>query len=286
MESKKKCYRFYNYVKFALPNPDIKVMPAAADALGKIVDAGGPVFDEAFMDYEVPGAIEQLVSERQFNGRYAGVLILKELALHNSTCFHPHISLVFDKLLLPLRDTRLYVREAAAELLAACLEIIAQRERQSKTPFSTKLLQDAQAGLKMTQAEVIHGSLLMYRELLLHSGMFMKESYLDTAETIIRLRSHRDPLIRKTIIQLIPTLAVYDNKSFSEHFLHKAMSHLLESLTRPAERSAAFIAIGQVSTSVKGDMKKFLDLIMDNVKQGLQMRGYGLKVILKYLLHY
>lgn len=148
-----------------------------------------------------------------------------------------------------------------------------QHKRQSKTPFLSKILQDAQAGLRAASAEIVHGSLLTYRVLLLHAGMFMKEAYVDTAETILKLRMHRDALVRKTIITLIPTLAVYDTQTFSEYFMHKAMSYLLDQLQKPAERSVAFLAIGQVATSVGSDMKQFLEPIMEQIKQGLQMRG-------------
>ncbi|KAH8107278.1 hypothetical protein DFH11DRAFT_1517959, partial [Phellopilus nigrolimitatus] len=44
------------------------------------------------------------------------------------TCFHPHISIVFNKLLIPLCDHRLIVHDVVADLLAACLDIITQRE--------------------------------------------------------------------------------------------------------------------------------------------------------------
>ena len=39
------------------------------------------------------------------------------------------------------------------------------------------------------------------------------------------------------VITLIPTLAVYDTQTFSEHFLHKAMAHLLTLLSKSHERS-------------------------------------------------
>lgn len=248
-------------------------MQTAAEALGKIVEVGRQTFEDTFMEYEVPAAIELMQTDSKEPGRYAGVLILKELALHNAANFYPHIALVFDKLLIPLRDSRLIVREAAADLLAACLEIITQRERQSKAPFLTKTLENAQAGLRTSTAETIHGSLLTYRELLMHAGMFMKEAYVDTAETILKLRASRDALVRKTIITLIPTLALYDTQTFTEYFMHKAMGHLLEQLSKPAERSVAFTAIGHVATSVGSDMKQFLEPIMEHIKQGLQMRG-------------
>ena len=253
IEFKQNLFRFYNYVKSLLPNSDLNVMLAASKTLGQIAEIGGAAFGEHFMDYEVPAAIGLLQGDKQEPGRYAGVLILKELARNSPIYFHSHIDLVFDKILMPLRDPRVIVREGAAELLAACLEIIAQRERQGRSLHLTKILIDAQAGLKTNQPEIIHGSLLTYRELLLHGGMvshllyanrsnsqlsqFMRENFMDTAESILRFRTSRDPLVRKMVITLIPTLAVYDTQTFSEHFLHKAMGHLLTLLSKSHERS-------------------------------------------------
>jgi serine/threonine-protein kinase mTOR len=172
IEFKHNLFRFYNYVKSLLPNSDLNVMLAASKTLGQIAEiGGGAAFGEHFMDYEVSAAIGLLQGDKQEPGRYAGVLILKELARNSPGYFHSHIDLVFDKILMPIRDPRVIVREGAAELLAACLEIIAQRERQGRSAHLSKILADAQAGLKMSQPEIIHGSLLTYRELLLHGGM-------------------------------------------------------------------------------------------------------------------
>ena len=102
---------------------------------------------------------------------------------------------------------------------------------------------------------------------------FMKENFLDAAEQILSFKTHREPVVRKMVISLIPTLAVYDTQTFSEHFLHKAMGHLLTYLDKPNERSVAFIAIGHVATAVGSEMKPFLESIMAHVKLGLQSRG-------------
>ncbi|KIM44660.1 hypothetical protein M413DRAFT_25110 [Hebeloma cylindrosporum] len=273
IESKRNLFRFYNYVKHLLPNHDMNLMLAASKTLGQIAEIGGSAFGERFMDFEVPAAVELMQPEKPESPRYAGVLILKELARNSPTYFHSHIGIVFDNILVPLRDQRVIVREGAAELLAACLEIVTQRERQARTPYLSKILQDAQMGLKQTQPEVIHGSLLTYRELLLHAGMFVKENFLDTADQILRFKAHRDLLVRKMVITMIPSLAGYDTQTFTEHFLHKAMAHLLTQLEKPNERSFAFIAIGHTATAVGSDMKPFLDSIMLQIKQGLQGRG-------------
>ncbi|KAI6023936.1 hypothetical protein PISMIDRAFT_679672 [Pisolithus microcarpus 441] len=269
--SKRYLYRFYNYVKQLLPNHDMNIMLAASKTLGHIAAIGGADFGEGFMDAEVPAAVDML--QGQELPRYAGVLILKELARNSSAYFHSHISLVFDKILIPLRDPRVFVREGAAELLAACLDIVTNRERQTRPMYLMKILQDAQLGLKMSQPEVIHGSLLMYRELLLRGDTFMREAFLDTAEQILRFKSHRDNLVHKTVITLIPTLAAYETHTFTEHYLHKSMGHLLTQLEKPNERYFAFIAIGHIAAAVGSDMKPFLDSIMLQIKRGLQQRG-------------
>ncbi|KIY73583.1 atypical/PIKK/FRAP protein kinase [Cylindrobasidium torrendii FP15055 ss-10] len=273
IESKVNLFRFYNYVKHLFPHHDVNLMLVASKTLGQIAHIGGASFGDRFMDFEVPAAIELMHPDKQESPRYAGVLILKELARNSPGYFHAHISLVFDNILIPLRDQRVIVREGAAELLAACLEIVTQRERQARNTYLTKILQDAQGGLRLPQAEVIHGSLLTYRELLLHAGMFMKDSYMDTAEKILRFRSHRDHLVRKQVIAMIPSLAAYDTQTFKENYLVKAMSHLLTQLEKPHERHFAFIAIGHTATAIGADIKTFLESIMAQIKIGLQSRG-------------
>jgi len=65
---------------------------------------------------------------------------------------------------------------------------------------------------------------------------FMKEMFLDTADQVLRFKSHRDHTVRKMVITMIPSLAAYDTQTFTEHFLHKAMAHLLTQLDKPNER--------------------------------------------------
>lgn len=71
----------------------------------------------------------------------------------------------------------------------------------------------------------------------LNHKQFMRETFLDTAEQILRFKSHRDLVVRKMVITMIPSLAAYDTQTFTEHFLHKAMAHLLTQLEKPMERS-------------------------------------------------
>jgi len=65
----------------------------------------------------------------------------------------------------------------------------------------------------------------------------MKETFLDSGDQILRFKSHRDLQVRKMVITMIPSLAAYDTQTFTEHFLHKAMAHLLTQLEKPNERT-------------------------------------------------
>lgn len=65
----------------------------------------------------------------------------------------------------------------------------------------------------------------------------MKDNFFDTAEQTLRFRSDKDQIVRKMVIIMIPSLAAYDTQTFTEHFLHRAMSHLLTQLEKPNERS-------------------------------------------------
>ena len=65
----------------------------------------------------------------------------------------------------------------------------------------------------------------------------MRENFLDTTDQILRFKSHRDLNIRKMVITMIPSLAAYDTQTFTEHFLHKAMAHLLTQFDKPNERN-------------------------------------------------
>jgi FKBP12-rapamycin complex-associated protein len=65
----------------------------------------------------------------------------------------------------------------------------------------------------------------------------MRETYVDVATKILGLRSHRDALVRRMVITLIPTLAAYDRPAFCEQALHVAAAHLIAMLDKPAERS-------------------------------------------------
>lgn len=65
----------------------------------------------------------------------------------------------------------------------------------------------------------------------------MHERYKSVCETVLRYKDHRDGLIRRTVISLIPVLAEFDDKEFVATNVHKCMPHLLAQLKKDRDRS-------------------------------------------------
>lgn len=227
------------------------------------------------MEFEVKRALEWLSSDRHESRRHAAVLVLRELAKNSPTLFYGYVPQVLELIWTALRDPKVTIRESAAECLSSCLEIISQRETALRTQWYKKILEEAQYGLKVNNVDWIHGSLLAYRELLLRAGMFMHERYNDVCEVILRHRDHKDGLIRRTVVSLIPRLAEYNPEEFVQTYLHKCMGHLLGQLKKEKDRSASFIAIGQVAIAVGNSITPYLDHILASVKDGLSIASKG-----------
>ena len=233
-------------------------MDDAAATLGKIYHVGGTEFAVPVIENEVQRAVELMTNDRAEHGRYAGILILTELATQASVPFLVHVNSISEKVVIPIRDSRVStayssslrlpaspfvtlqesVRNKAAVLLNRCLTMAAQRDNKNTKPSSFVLiLQEAQKGISSTSSDVIQGSLLMYRELLKTTGMFMTDYYGDTCEKILNHRTHKDLAVRKTVISILPVCAHYNPAKFTEHFLFRSMSWLLQQMNKPGERT-------------------------------------------------
>lgn len=271
-EDTTKITRFANYLRIVLPSNDVQAMVLASKALGKLAIPGGTLTSD-FVEFEVKRALEWLQVDRQENKRFAAVLVLQELARNSPTLVYSYVGQILDLVWVALRDSKVMIREAAASALSACLDIIYQRESQLRLHWYVNVLDEAQHGLKIGTSDAIHGSMLAYRELLLRAGMFMHERFHDVCEIVMRYKDHRDPLIRRSVTNLIPTLAAYNPADFSATYLHKCMLYLLSLLRKERDRSSAFIAIGHIAIAVGSATRPYLDSILTAIKEGLQAKG-------------
>ncbi|KAK6543250.1 phosphatidylinositol kinase- protein kinase tor1, variant 2 [Orbilia ellipsospora] len=271
-DSMQKTPRFAHYLRSVIRGNDTAAMVLAAKSLGRLATPGGPLTAE-LVESETRQALEWLQSDRQENRRFAAVLLLKELARNSPTLFYTYVPQILELLWVALRDSKVLIREAAAEALCACLEILYQRDSQLRSQWYGKILEEAQHGLRIGTTDAIHGSLLAYRELLLRAGMFMHDRYRDVCELVLKYKDHRDVLIRKSVVTLIPILAAYNPDEFVSSYLHHCMMHLQSQLKKERDRSVAFVAIGQVAIAVGSSMNPYLEAILQCIKDGLSNKS-------------
>ncbi|KAI9778323.1 MAG: phosphatidylinositol kinase- protein kinase tor1 [Candelina submexicana] len=271
-DAAQKTTRFASYLRTVMRSNDNAAMIVAARAIGKLAVPGGTLTAE-LVESEVQSALEWLQGDRQENRRFAAVLILRELAKKSPTLLYAFVPQIFECIWVTLRDPKVLIRESAAEAASACFEIIAARDAQLRQQWFARIYEEALQGLKLNTTEAIHGSLLIIKELLLKGAMFMHEHHREACEIVLRYKDHREPLIRRQVVILIPILASYAPMEFVNSYLHKFMIHLQGQLKKEKERNPAFIAIGKIASAVGSAIAPYLDGILVYVREGLSVKA-------------
>lgn len=272
VDTAQKTTRFASYLRSALRSNDNAVLLYAARCLGRLAIPGGALTAE-LVESEIQSALEWLQSERQESRRFAAVLVIRELAKGSPTLLYGFIPQIFELIWVALRDPKVLVRETSAEAVSECFEIIAARDSQVRQQWFSRIYDESLQGLRSSNVDWIHGSLLTLKELLLKGAMFMNEHYHNACEIVLRLKDHRDPKIRTQIVLTIPVLASYAPLDFTNTYLHKFMIYLQAQLKRDKERNAAFIAIGKIANAVGNSLGQFLDGIIIYIREGLSLKA-------------
>lgn len=264
--------RYANYLRSVVITPDLEVLRAAASALGKLTSMSSNLAAD-LVESEVKRCIEWLQSDRNEQRRQAAVIEIKSIAKYNGTLLYAYMGQIIDAMWAALRDPKFMIRNDAAEALSVCLEIIYHRDVNLRQRWYSKVWEEAQNGMKSATVESIHGSLLVYRELLRNAGMFMQPYYTEACETVLRYKDHKDVLIRRTVIGILPDLAKYSPKEYTKRYLVDSMAYLISLLKRDREKGLVFYSIGRIAVSVRSNMAFYLEPILENVREGLNSKG-------------
>ncbi|KAF1821278.1 TOR1 phosphatidylinositol 3-kinase [Dissoconium aciculare CBS 342.82] len=274
-EAGQKVTRFCGYIRRTLEGNDTSTMVVAAKCLGKMAVPGG-AWTAELVDAELKRALEWLTSERNENRRFAAVLVLKELARNSPTLLYTYIASVLASIWEGLRDQKVVIRETAAEVVFHSFQILSARDPQHRSTCLSRMLEGAQDGFKRNTVECIHGSFLAYKELLVQGGIFMHGSkYKEVCERVLvqQYREHRDPTIRRTVVDIIPLLAAYAPREFCHHYLARSMQHLQTLLKDPKQRNMAFVAIGKIAHAVGSQVAPYLDTILLHIRDALSVKN-------------
>jgi FKBP12-rapamycin complex-associated protein len=268
-----KTTRFASYLRTVMRGTDNTAMVVAAKALGRLAKPGGTLTAEV-VDAEVKVALEWLQMERSENRRFAAVLILRELGKNSPTLMYQWIAQIFEVIWVALRDPKVLIRESAAEAISACFEIISPRDSQMRQLWFGRVYDEILKGFNLNTNEAIHGSLLTMKELLDKSAMFMDDrKYKETVETVLKYREHRDALVRREVVLIIPILASYSPTEFATKYLHQCMLHLQGLIRKDRDRDKAFVAIGQIANAVGVAIAPYLDGILGFIQDGLTAKA-------------
>eukprot|EP00026_Physarum_polycephalum_P000091 Phypoly_transcript_00091.p1 GENE.Phypoly_transcript_00091~~Phypoly_transcript_00091.p1 ORF type:complete len:2307 (+),score=451.47 Phypoly_transcript_00091:133-7053(+) len=273
-ENATKVTRLANFLRIGIGSTtDTTVMLMASKALGRLARSSGTLTAEC-VEFEVKRALEWLQERERYEPRrHAAVLVLKELAHNSPTLFYVHVSTFVDLIWVALRDPKKEIRECAAEALRACLELIAERESRMRLQWYQKIYEEAFRGFKSSSPDALHGSLITLGELLRNTGDFVSGKFKDICDIILKYRDHKDRLVKRTVITLLPRLSIYSPDVFVHNYLNTCMNHLLNALRNQADRGVAFIALGEISMSVGGNAKPYLENIVVQIKAAAPGRG-------------
>ncbi|KAK9806315.1 hypothetical protein WJX72_010074 [[Myrmecia] bisecta] len=279
-ESAAKISNFALYLKEAfVPTTEPVVLEVAAATLGHLVKSGGALTAD-IVEEQVKKAISWLrPDERQETMRYAGVLVLRELAENAPAVFNVHVKAFIEVIFYGLQDEKTIVREASVAALRACLCLVEKRETRYRVQWYYRLFEETQKGLtRGTTLPVVHGSLLALGELLRHTGEFMLARYREVVETVLRFRDSKEKLIRRAVIVLLPRLAAFAPERFAATYLKPCTDYLLSVLKTPGERGAGFMALGDmamalVAVGCGAQLGPVLPKVADQIREAITVKG-------------
>jgi FKBP12-rapamycin complex-associated protein len=281
-----KIIKFANYLRTVLrhlpssSHTDMLLLAKTAAAVGHIARSSGSLASD-FVEFEVQRALEWISSERYLSAqerehkRMAAALILHQLALNVPPLFMAHIPIFLENMWELLQDSKMTLREAAADAFGACLSIMSTRIARWRAHWYSRIFDDCKLLLfgpesvgetiilnffvaettPKVSIETIHACFLVLRELCLKAADFIAPKFTEVCDIVFLFRTHKSQIIRDMIFPFIPILAKFNVEIFASNYLNSMMKFLLVSIE-------GFVAIdmksggsGKVSAKLKGRQK-------------------------------
>jgi serine/threonine-protein kinase mTOR len=127
-----------------------------------------------------------------------------------------------------------------------------------------------QVGLRSSKDELVHGSLLALTEAVRYPDDILAANHAGISDAVLRLREHRNTLVQRSVISLLPALAAYNADSFGgANRLDLALQHIIGVVRRERERGASLVILGQLVKAVGADCDRYCDAVMQLVRESL-----------------
>lgn len=279
--------RLANYLRTLLPSNDSEVMRQAAMTLGKLAIPGNTITTD-FVDLQVQTCLEWLTALPENNNsgkleykKYAALLMLISFTKNSPYLLYPYVNSILENIWRTLRETKIGIRLDAAELLGNCLRVLQERNDDNSKQKWVKYLYNTvtDSSLPITQ-ESIHGTLLVYRELLkVGSGKFLMNKITDIFYKTMTFKNYKLDIIRREVYTIVPLVATFDQRKFIKKYLDITMVHYLTVLknmsinsTISCDRSSIYVSIGDISRQVKSHINPYVKQILENLQEALRSK--------------
>ncbi|KAJ3212943.1 phosphatidylinositol kinase- protein kinase tor1 [Entophlyctis luteolus] len=193
--------------------------------------------------------IEILKGDRNEIRRYSAVLIIKELAVNTPNLVYSYMHQVLDCIWTGLRDSKLQIRETAAETLGSCLKVMVQRDAHQYKEWYLRVYSEASKGIlssKSPSTEFLHGSLLA-----------LKEMFRCTPKV-------EEIAVNRGFVTFgeLAVLVGYEIAPYLESFMKTVKETLAKSKSRTND-SVVFQSVGNVAKAVGPVLTRFVHDVLD-----------------------
>ncbi|KAG2382353.1 hypothetical protein C9374_005555 [Naegleria lovaniensis] len=269
--------RLYSHLKIALGKyvHDSPVVLLISKIFGKLArelnssQHSNKTLTAEWVEFEIKRAMEWIIGDDK--ERLAAVAVLKELAQNAPTLFYPHVptflSLIWNGTTHPNMDTRLI----SAQALHAVMDLVSRRPSNFRNVWYQDIYEQVTINFKGSKTEAIHGALLTITELMRVAGNVLKDAFDTICKSILYFKHHKDRIVRRAVIELIPVLATFNGEHFKDKYFHQSLYIILDTIKNGFEKPPCFKALGELAMRVGQPIKNYGDDIFNTITE------YGLK---------
>ena len=155
------------------------------------------------------------------------------------------------KLLDTLGDSKSEVRHASIDFFKAINKLIKQRDPTERKNFYEAIYLRTMEGLRSSDQNLMHGSLLVISFLLTESDDLLRDKHEEMFKYIIALSEKKSDLIKPQCIEMFPIMAECGPSSFIK-YSDSVIAYLLEiAKSKSSLKGCALKALGKLSVIVK-----------------------------------
>jgi hypothetical protein len=241
---------------------NILVIRSTALSIGHFARIASAQEIEFLQNFYLPFAFKLLSNNRSESQRYAGALILTQLAINSPSLIFARRKLLFSAIWEVVGDKNATVRGAAAEVLEVAFHLVSQRE--SLTEYLVTAFEQIEAGFTANTSEKVIGSLLIIDMIVggavltnVELTNMIRDQSLEAQDIIwkvLQRKDSRDIDVKHKVIDIIPNLASAFCTTFSQKnvytngstFLGFTVRFLLETIKGKRDRGIAYISLGKL----------------------------------------